>query len=569
MYFANAYDRNGILIEKIPVTFQKDGMKAVASIEKCFIPPATYKLDFMPNFANARAGETGYMIVPHGNPNAQASYMLCSFREQPNYERATLDSALPIYGIKKADFCFVAIVTGMRCDLGFVAGVIDGLHYVYPRFYLDGDGAYEDVRIEYHFLTGYDADYSGMARKYREYQLSVGGCKPLKERVKDNPYLKYAVESINIRIRLGMKPIPPTVLEQTLENEPEMVVCCTLDRFKSLIDEFKKQGIKKAEFCLIGWNIRGHDGRYPDMFPVEEKIGGEQKLREVIRYGQAQGYQMTGHTNSTDAYTIASCWKDENILMKKDGSLSVDEYPWSGGRMYQLCPSIAYEQAQETLPKVADLGFKGVHYIDVISTVAPRKCYRELHPVNRKQSVAYNERIMRLTKNLFGGMSSEGAYDYNIKDLDFALSVHTEFGKKPQICDREIPLFELVYHGITLYGVSWSVIGANAKDEDSQALMRYRLKNLEFGGRDVAYFHHFFHGRKEEIALGYSTADSEMEDSVRRLKVKYDDYQKFSYLQYEFMEKHEEIAENVFKTTYSNGTSIIVNYNDNTYQIEN
>ena len=46
------------------------------------------------------------------------------------------------------------------------------------------------------------------------------------------------------------------------------------------IKEFKSQGIDKAEFCLVGWNVSGHDGRFPQLSPVEERLGGEKKLRK-------------------------------------------------------------------------------------------------------------------------------------------------------------------------------------------------------------------------------------------------------------------------------------------------
>jgi len=432
-----------------------------------------------------------------------------------------------------------------------------------------GDGAPEDPAVEYRFLTGEDADYSGMARVYRKYQLERGACVPLKERAANNPYLKYAAEAMNVRIRLGMKPLPTPVMEQTLENEPEMVISCTFDRMKELIDEFKRQGIKKAEFCMIGWNLKGHDGRYPEMFPVEESLGGEEKLRELIKYGQDNGYQMTCHSNSSDAYSISSMWNEDDIIVLKNGEISVDPNPWSGGRMYQLCPSVAEKQAKVLLPKIADLGFKGIHYIDVISLHPPRKCYSKKHFINKKQSTEINDRIMKLTKELFGGFSSEGAYDVNIGNLDYALLVHSKtFGGDIPICDRVIPLWEIVYHGIVLHNTSWETASYNAYGVDENTEKRC-LKNIEFGGRPQCYIHHGFHGNKEELENGFTTATDElMTESVKRMKELHDDYEELSFLQYEFMEKHEEIDENVFRVTYSDGTEIIADYNDCSYKIQ-
>ena len=43
----------------------------------------------------------------------------------------------------------------------------------------------------------------------------------------------------------------------------------------------------------------------------------------------------------------------------------------------------AEKQAEELLPKIADLGFRGIHYIDVISLHPPRKCYSKKHFINK------------------------------------------------------------------------------------------------------------------------------------------------------------------------------------------
>lgn len=570
MFYSNAYDEKGVLIKKILVDVTEGDDFFRATIKKEKIPLETYNLDFMPEYGNADESETGYLVAPRGEPETNINYMMCSFKKMDDCEYVVEDSAIALFGVKKEDMCFAAIVTGMRCDYDTILGVKGGKYYIYPRFKLDGDGAYEDVCVEYHTLKGKDASYSGMARRYRKYQLERGACVPLKERVKDNKYLEYAANSINVRIRMGMKPVPTPVLEQTIETEPEMLACCTFERLKDLIDEFKKQGIEKAEFCLIGWNLKGHDGRYPDTLPVEPQLGGEEKLREVIKYGQDNGYQITCHTNSTDAYSIASMWNKDDLIYLKDGSVSVDRNAWSGGRMYRLCPAVGYEHAKEILPQVADLGFKGVHYIDVISVHAPRKCYSEKHPLNRKQAVEVNDKLMELSKELFGGFSSEGAYDVNIGNLDFALLVHYSTMKEQiPMCDRVIPLWELVYHGIVLHNTSWETMGYNSptrkSDEGNEAK---RLKNIEFGGRPVPYFNALFVGTPGTLGVGYSVETDElMERSVSALKTVYGDYEKLSYLQYEFMENHEEVSDRVFETTYSDGTKIIVDYNKLEYKL--
>ena len=108
-------------------------------------------------------------------------------------------------------------------------------------------------------------------------------------------------------MRQGWKPAPSPIPFQTPENEPQMHVACTFDRVGDIAQEFKRQGISDAEFCLVGWNTKGHDGRFPQIFPVEPLLGGEEKLRKLIQKVHDLDYGIVCHDDATAAYTIADC----------------------------------------------------------------------------------------------------------------------------------------------------------------------------------------------------------------------------------------------------------------------
>jgi hypothetical protein len=59
--------------------------------------------------------------------------------------------------------------------------------------------------------------------------------------------------------------------------------------------------------------------------------------------------------------------------------------------------------------------------------------------------------------------------------------------------------------------------------------------------------------------------DEELKQSVAKIKEGFDEFEKVKHLQYEFMESHEQIAENVFCTTFSDGTRITANYGQTEY----
>lgn len=476
----------------------------------------------------ARAGDEGCYIIAdvehHGSH-------ICKFRSRSDYEIVTKQDLMPIFGIKKADVFIMGIVEGMKQNFFIAAGIKDGGYYLKLRFEITGFGAYEPIKIRFVTLDS-RSDYTAMAKYYREYQLSRGNCVPLRERVKTNPYLRYAVESPEIRIRLAWKPAPPKILEQTPENEPDLHVACTFDRVRDLIDELKHSGVDKAQLCLVGWNKSGHDGRYPQLFPVEEKLGGEEKLRGLIAYAQDNGYRIVCHTNSTDCYSIADTFSEDIVCKERDGSLSVNDEPWSGGRMYRLCPEKAVEYAESDLLRVAGLGFRGLHYIDVMTVVPLRECYDKNHPSDKLNTLARYEKIMRLCHEKFGGFASEGAFDFAAKYLDYAFYVSWS-DLDNDFFDEEIPLYEYVYHGIILYNPSTVTVNASIKSSDAVAKMK------EYGGRPSFYIYSkFMTGSHIDNWLGSDDliidTDEQLRYTVSKIKEVYDDYKNEFQKQYEF-----------------------------------
>ena len=247
-------------------------------IDKSDILPGTNYIEITDERFDCTIGDTGYYVV--ADSNSRGSY-LCRFTAHNDCETVLKQNLMPIFGIKQKRFCALGIVKTLSQSFYVVISVKDGKYHLKLRFEITDFGINENIIFSLHMLEQSDT-YIEMAKKYREYQLKSGMCIPLKERVKNNEYLRYAVESPEIRVRLAWKPAPPKILEQDSENEPDMHIACTFERVKDLIDELKRQGVDKAQICLVGWNKSGHDGRYPQLFPVEEKLGGEAKLRELI-----------------------------------------------------------------------------------------------------------------------------------------------------------------------------------------------------------------------------------------------------------------------------------------------
>lgn len=512
-----------------------------------------------------KSGDAGYYVVPAFCAGKAREYALCHFREREDEEFVFDRYYMPVVGIKHLDKCYIGILTGMRYELQQVVQIKDNIYTIKLRCPLKGKLPYDSIRLEIHDL-GAEACWTDMAREYRGYQLSHG-FQSLKERL--NPELKYSLQAPNVRIHMGWKPVPCEIYEQTPENEPEVHVACTFQDVINLMEGYKAAGIQKAEFCLVGWNVSGHDGRWPQILPVESKFGGEAGLKKLIERAKELGYAMTCHTNSTDCYSIAENFDINDIAVEENGELSSPGAHWGGGRTYNCCPKRAYEISMETLPAVAELGFRGMHYIDVITASCVRDCHSEAHPVNKEESVAYFDNLFAEAKKMFGSIGSEGPLDAYMRNVDYTLYVSFADYRDTENChelsDMRIPFWQMVYHGIVASNPYSRTINTAISDEPHDL-----LKVIEYGGKpQIYYYAQFVTDNSDWLGRGdfYCNTPKQITDSAQMVKKTMDIYDEMSYLQYEFMENHEQIEPNVFKITYSDGSVILVDYNKNTYSL--
>lgn len=533
----------------IAETKEADGV-ITATWKKDDVAPAEY-LDVHAPFFEKDAGDDGCFVL--GSVGRYGALTYFTVRDDVDY--VSNEVVLPICGVTEKTGSILAVPDGMVYDMAMAESVKNGHYSLFYRVRLEGDAPYEDVSIRFYRLPA-GSDYSDMAVFYRKLLLSCGDIRLIRDREGERPALRYAADAPEIRIRMGWKPAPSPVLMQTEETEPPMHVACTFDEVCRLIDALKARGVKKAELCLVGWNKSGHDGRWPTAFPVEPALGGEERLRALIAYAKDNGYAIVCHTNSTDAYAISPYFTDDVILKDKNGN-TMSAGNWSGGSGRRVCPAAAERIAEELLPKVRELGFEGLHYIDVLAVIMPMKCAHPAHPVTRRETVAHYERIMALCHELFGGFASEGAYDFARRYVDYGFYVTGGMPDVP-ILDVHVPLWQIVYHGIILAGASTKTVNANIREKKEQLYFE------ECGGRLSFYVHQKFMTGQSANWLGADDLllGEHLEDTADRIAEGIRQFEKTTALSRETVRRHEILSDTLRCVTYDNGTKVYVNYGD-------
>ncbi len=509
-------------------------------------------IDIKREEATAFKGDKGYWVLADGRMG------------KFNHDEGKLTerrNPMPIYGVKKDNEAFVAIVKGLKYEFSMNIEVKDGKYEIYPRFLLSDlyTKPYEDIIIDFTHFKGKKANYSSMGKAYRKYQLERGEVKPLKERIIGNPRLKYTSESIFMKFMMAsfMRE------EETKQNrgwhwkpEDDMPIqkFRDFDNMKETLKKLKSLGVDKADIILTNWNWRSN-GRNPINSVAEPELGGNLKCKELIAYGKELGYQVMPHILHTEIYTISPAFDKNDVALDHNGKHK--GYMGMGGKGFNPCFKQVYlKHILDNYARMQKLGFDAPIHIDVTSAIVPYDCHSIDHFCTRQETAYYMNMVGKLSDAFFGGYTSESSVDSTANTLDYALYVSaypSYLGAEHKLLDRHVPIWQIAYHGIILSNPFASTIDYNARKRPPKgwgptnsfenSKIR-RVKCAEFGGRLTYYWN--------------LTHDETLED----VKLAYDEYMQRQYLQYEFMEFHDEIAPNVFVTKYSDGSRIVSNYSD-------
>ena len=543
-----------------------------------------HSITLLPDLCSTREGTEGCYILP------QQSGVVSRFRNKRDaayeigiYGSGFSECTMPVYGMSDGKTLLGAVIREGFCDAALRLETARGPHRIYrlaPVFFLRYEMnvrrqnmpmVNEDIRILFRRipLDG-RSEASVLAEFYRSLRLAAGEIVPLADRVKESPELAEALRSPEIRVRMGSKwPFPPEIVEQTPENEPPVHVFCTFEQVGTIAAECRKQGVEHANFCLVGWAAKGHDGRYPQILPVEEAFGGESALRSLIREVQSAGYTISAHDNHYDAYSISEDSFDHLLIRTQEGFPMKDGI-WSGGQAYLLCPDAMLKTySLRNLRAIRALGFKGLHFTDCLSSTGLKVCWDPAHPASKSRMARCRAEILRNAKQIFGGVQCEGPFDFAAGVLDRVLYIDTADNgsgiSSRDYVDETVPLYEMVYHGILLYNRTGESI--NARPGSQQY-----LRNLSYGGMPFFYFYrhfatkNYFPGTNTPVPGLFETEDftlDNLEEEIAAVKQASDDFiGTLGHLQLCRMTEFVRLSETLTRTDYSSGESVYVNFSD-------
>ncbi len=447
-----------------------------------------FAIDVMPGLMTVNAGgklilpvNSGVICEPANKPERTDAFLL--YGEQERWE---LVPTIPVCAAHAADGGLMAIAT--RCDSDAQCRVhTDGKGSGHVGFAFSLRRHWPDPvdmdNREYRYLAIPAAADPVVfaAKRLRRHVMGTLGKRPLAERAKESPQVAYLLDAYIMKLFYAVENVGYMMTGADKSSPISFRDVMTFDEAGANLKKLHAAGVSKILTESVGWNLRGHDGMYPTRFPVEPRLGGEQKFRELIALGNGLGYHMTVHDNFMMNVKASPEFEPEYLTQDLYGEPLIHGW-WAGGIEYASWPlALPDDRVGGHMEKVKALGVQGCYYMDYMAQPLETN-YHAKHRGPRSQHVAGMLRILREAKRVFGGAQAEFGFLPVAIELDLAVNCGQAWHMRmcrPEwqitpLLDRVVPIWQLAMHGLIMkeaHGLNWDgamnciLMGEKPRDE--------------------------------------------------------------------------------------------------------
>ncbi len=404
----------------------------------------------------------------------------------------------------------------------------------------------DTYEVRYTALAGDDADYVGIAAKYREYLVAEKG---LTKQAAAPTFHVDAVGAFEQKATfLGV--IPYT----------ERVALTTFDECQEMLEDLKAAGLTDLSLRYIGWSNNGIENvKLPKAATPLKVLGGKSDLASLQTYTATAGIDFYPEAD------LMSFQKNGNgITIRKNSIRSV-----FGKTMYQtkfmLSTYVTQLGTQVTaLLSPEKLSFVGNRYLTSLKqqnfgavslSTMGEYCYSNFYEKNeqyRSQFPSFVEETLKPYKEAGVKLSFDGGNAYVLPYASLITNVPTH-SSGYDIFAEDVPFYQAVLHGYIPYTTE-----SLTQTADPEAAYLAAVET----GTELAYI-----GIHEQASELFDTAYNNLYGSTYTLwmETAAKQYKEYMPLLEKVYNKtivdHQKIADNVYLTEYEGGTQVIVNYN--------
>lgn len=398
------------------------------------------------------------------------------------------------------------------------------------------EGDFRDIAVRFILLSGEDANYSGMAKAYRNYLL-------------ENDLLVKKDYDFNIRLDfLGAESKEWIIFDK-------IIPMTTVSQLRTILDDLREEGIEDILPTYMGWQKGGLSLSYGDnSYKLEKALGSMDELMELAKTLKESDIDLMlyldfllanpkrNYNTSTDIVKNMS-----KILAKKLTHKSL--YP----ELYYLTPTRSLENSQIFSSKFKDSSLSGITLGSHPNTLF--SYYSRGNIYTREDTKDVIDLMLKGLQDFNIAMQKPFDYMWQYTDYYFDLPVYTS---KYNYISQEVPFLPMVLKGYIPYYSSYVNFEPNKNN--------FFLKMIEYG--TYPSFILTWEESSELKDTNSSDIFTSEYDDFRPIIIQYYNELKEIYDKIEGSEfiKHEILDTDVVKVTYSNGVEILINYSDSQFR---
>ncbi|WP_148300224.1 DUF5696 domain-containing protein [Paenibacillus sp. JCM 10914] len=578
----------------LPITYRLVGDQFVVQVSTEEVDTKGYylqNLSVLPYFGAAGTNEDGYMFVPDGSgslirlnngkldaaPYNEELYGIDLTREN-KFKPLNGDPArLPVFGMKKNDQAYLAIIEdgdGIGRVEADISGRANSYNSVYSSYAINisepltlsgnwttqtvskfqAESYHGNLTIRYGFLNGEQASYVGMASLYRSYLADKYKLAKLESKAQSPFFVELIGGVPKQKFFLG---IPYTSYEPLT----------TFEQAQEILKELKGGGLGSIKLRYTGWFNGGIHHSIPTSISVDGELGGKKALNKLITYSNNNGVELYPDASFTNV--LRETW---GFSPRKQASRTITNsiasiYPYDlAGYFKQTWLDPAYVLSPLKLEGIVDdfysdfkkLDLSALSLNDMGNTL--NSDYNPKHMVTRegaKQIV--QEQLAKLGANT--KLMVSGGNSYAIPYADSVINAPVS-SSGYNITDQSVPFYEIALHGYVDYAGTALNLG------DDQDIRSNMLKAMETGSNlNFKWFYAKSSSVKEtEFDYLYS---AQYKNWINEATAAYNEVDAvLGKVRTQTIKDHEMLEKGVYRTTYEDGTTVVVNYNDYAINVE-
>lgn len=532
-----------------------------------------YSVEVLPFFGAAAQTDDGYLLYPDGSgaiTEFSKAMNKSRFTDElvldvysPHDDEEIMDEdtrkvMLPVYGIKRNETAFVACADSREENVSihvspatsmallpvnrsyfefkyrgqyriYISNSVkanqdkDTLQY---RLKLDSEMIEEDLEMSIMFLGTEDADYSGMANKYREHLIENGALN--EERVDD-------AQKLSLDIYMSV-------------SDPDSfaggkIVATDMQQAQSIIEAYLDK-TQSLNVRLLGWSSDG--GMLPQKAKIESSVGGQKGLKALNALAEenADKLKLLLQANPVLTSKMNSATLMGNLIPISDDDKET----------FLITPNKAVTELNKYEKLIRKLTSVSLAVDSIGQTVY--NDYKNSRRHNRTDTV--DDWTESLSSDAV--TAAQGGNLYTLSKVDYLYDIPTESSGYP-LTDYSVPFYQMVVHGHISYS-------AQCPGNLSSDVTNELLKWIEYGC--VPYFlltaeDPTILSRTDANTI-FSSQNSQWQTMVLEI---YDRYSKeLSGLSDNHITEHTRVSDTLAAVTYDDETVIVINYGDTatTYQ---